>query len=125
MREKFRRGVIARMTPLIASIIRQGVAEGVFTTDFPDHTARVFMALFMGTNEAALDLFYSYQAAEMTFDQVEQALTAFGDAFARILGARPGSLGFADRLAVLREWLDAATPTSQDASTPTSQGDPA
>ena len=105
VREKFRRGSITRMTPVLATIIRQGVAEGSFTTEAPDQAARVFAALLMGTNEAAVDLFVARRTGAITFDEVERTLTAFGDAFERILGASPGSLGFAERSAVLREWF--------------------
>jgi AcrR family transcriptional regulator len=113
VREKFRRGVIARMTPLLATIIRQGVAEGSFTTTSPDRTARVFVSLVLGANEAAVDLFAARQAGTVTFEEAEGTLAAFAEAFERILGARPGSLGFADRSAVVREWIEASTPAAQ------------
>jgi len=110
VREKFRRGVLVQMTPPVATIIRQGVAEGSFTAASPDDAARVFVSLIMGANEAAVDLFVAHQAGAVTFDEAERTLTAFADAFERILGARPGSLGFADRSAVVREWFDPSTP---------------
>jgi AcrR family transcriptional regulator len=116
VREKFRRGVIARMTPLLATIIRQGLAERSFTTTSPEHTARVFVALVMGANEAAVDLFVGHQADAVTVEEAERTLAAFGDAFERILGARPGALGFAGRTALIREWFDATTPTTQGSS---------
>jgi AcrR family transcriptional regulator len=106
MREKFRRRVIAQMTPLLASIIRQGVAEGVFETATPEHTARVFAALILGANETAAYLFYGDEAADVTFDEAVAQLSAFGDGFERVLGARPGSLGWTERLGVLRNWFD-------------------
>jgi AcrR family transcriptional regulator len=117
VREHFRRGVIAAMTPLLATIIRQGVAEGSFTAASPDHAGRVFASLLIGANEAATDLFAAHQDGAATFEEVERTLTAYGDAFERILGARPGSLGFADRSAVVREWFDAFTPVGQGGST--------
>lgn len=116
VREHFRRGVLATMSPLVATIIRQGVAEGSFTTSSPDHAARVFMSLILGANEAATDLFVAHLDGAVTFEEVERTLTAYGDAFERILGARPGSLGFADRSAVVREWFDASTPVGQGSS---------
>jgi len=116
VREKFRRGVIAAMTPLLATIIRQGVAEGSFTTASPDHAARVYVSLILGANEAAVDLFDAHRRGAVTFEEVERTLAAFGEAFERILGARPGSLGFEDRSAVIREWFDAATPAGQGGS---------
>jgi AcrR family transcriptional regulator len=116
VREHFRRGVIAAMTPLLATIIRQGVAEGSFTTASPDHAARVFAALLMGANEAATELFAAHQDGAVTFEEVERTLGAFGEGFERILGARPGSLGFADRSAVLREWFVEPPPAEQGGS---------
>jgi hypothetical protein len=116
VREHFRRGVIAAMTPLVATIIRQGVAEGSFTTASPDHAARVFVSLVLGANEAATDLFIAYQDGAVTFEEVERTLEAFAEAFERILGVRPGSLEFANRTTVLREWFVEATAADQGRS---------
>lgn len=116
VREHFRRGVVATMTPLLATIIRQGVAEGAFTTASPDHAARVYVSLILGANEAATDLFVAHQDGAVTFEEVEQTLEAFAEAFERILGIRPGSLEFANRSAVLREWFVEATPAEQGSS---------
>jgi AcrR family transcriptional regulator len=116
VREHVRRGAIATMTPLVATIIRQGVAEGSFTTASPDHAARVFVSLMLGANEAATDLFIAYQDGAVIFEEVEQTLEAFAEGFERILGVRPGSLEFANRSAVLREWFVEATPAGQGSS---------
>ena len=116
VREHVRRGAIATMTPLLATIIRQGVAEGSFITASPDHAARVFVSLMLGANEAATDLFIAYQDGAVTFEEVERSLEAYAEAFERILGTRPGSLAFANRSSVLREWFDAATPAGQGGS---------
>ena len=116
VREKFRREVIAVMTPLLATIIRQGAAEGSFTTASPEHAARVYVALILGANEAAVDLFDAHRRGAVGFEEVERTLAAFWEAFERVLGARPGSLGFRDRSAVVREWFDAAAPVAQGGS---------
>jgi AcrR family transcriptional regulator len=116
VREHFRRGVVATLTPLLATIIRQGVAEGSFTTASPDHAARVFISLVLGANEAATDLFVAHQDGAVIFEEVERTLEAFAEAFERILGARPGSMWFANRSAVLREWFVEATPADQGRS---------
>jgi hypothetical protein len=104
------------MSPLVATIIRQGVAEGSFTTSSPDHAARVFMSLILGANEAASDLFVAHLDGAVTFEEVEQTLEAFAEAFERILGIRPGSLEFANRTPVLREWFVELTPAEQGGS---------
>ena len=105
VREKFRRAVIGRMTPLLADVITQGVAEGVFATGSPVHTARVFLALVLGANEDASRLFVARQANTVSFDEIKSSLDAYGEGFERILGARPGSLGFVDE-ATLHLWFD-------------------
>jgi AcrR family transcriptional regulator len=116
VREHVRRGAIAAMTPLLAAIIRQGVAEGSFTAASPDHAGRVVASLVMGANEAATDLFAAYQDGAVSFEEVERTLEAFAEAFERILGARPGSLAVANPKGVLRAWFDAAAPVAQGGS---------
>ena len=103
VREKFRRGASSSITPLIASIIRQGVAEGSFHVGAVEPAARVFVALLLGLNEAATDLFLARQAGAVTLADVERQFDAYGEAFERILGAQPGSVVLGDR-GTIREW---------------------
>ena len=105
VREKFRRGVVASLTPVLTTIIRQGVLEGSFTVTSPDHAARVFVSLVLGANEHAGDLFIARQAGLVPFELVEGALAAYPEAVERILGARPGSLRWTDS-DTLHEWFD-------------------
>jgi AcrR family transcriptional regulator len=103
VREKFRKGLQANVAPLLARIVRQGQAEGAFTTHDADETARVLVALMLGANQEATDLFIARQAGRITFDDVERTLGAYAEAFERVLGVRPGSLTIADS-ATLRQW---------------------
>ena len=96
MREKFRRSYMTRITPLFAGIIRQGVAEGVFTATSPDHTAGIMVALLQGISDTASHLFLDFQAGRVTRDEVDRTLASFGEALERILGATPGSLRLID-----------------------------
>ena len=57
VREKFRRATVKRLTPLLATIIRQGLAEGAFTSSPPEPVARVLASLMLGANETAVELF--------------------------------------------------------------------
>jgi len=110
VREKFRRGLVPRLAPVLAAIIRQGRLEGTFRTapgvgtEDPDAVARVAVSLLQGLNEAATDLFFARQAGSITFEEVERAFTAYATAFERVLGLAPGSFPFIDR-AVLRQWF--------------------
>ncbi len=109
VREKFRRGLVPSHTPLLASIIRQGRAEGTFRahenarSDDPDAVARVVVSLIQGVNDAAADLFFARQAGVITLAEVEQSVAAFSDAFERVLGLAPGSFPIIDR-DVLVQW---------------------
>jgi AcrR family transcriptional regulator len=108
LRERFRRVSKLRLAPLLAAIVEQGVGEGSFTATDPRRTGEVLAALFLAVNEAASELFVGWLAGELTHDQVVGPVTAYVQAFERILGAPPGALGAQRRIAVLRTWFDAA-----------------
>ena len=105
VREKFRRGVLPRLAPVLAEIVRQGQAEGSFTATDADETARVLVALLQGANETAIDLFLARQAGSIPLELVERRLGAYVEAFERILGLPPGSLVFVDE-GTIRLWFD-------------------
>jgi AcrR family transcriptional regulator len=102
VREHFRRGLVARLEPLMAAIVRQGVAEGAFRVSAPDATARVLVSMIQGMNEDTL-LFSALIAGTLSIEHVEYRLVAYREAFERILGAPAGSLGIGDP-ALLRQW---------------------
>jgi hypothetical protein len=104
VREKFRRGVVASLTPVLTTIIREGVADGSFSVTSADHAARVFVALVLGANEHAGDLFVARRADLVPFEVVEGALAAYPEAFERMLGARPGSMQRTDS-ETLHRWF--------------------
>jgi AcrR family transcriptional regulator len=105
VREHFRRQTRTRLTPVLAAIVAQGRREGAFTTDGePEDLAHVLFALLLGANEEATDLYFARQAGAVTFDEVDRRLTAFGDAFDRVLGLPAGSFPIADRR-TLEQWF--------------------
>jgi len=103
VREKFRHGLVARLAPLLAAIVRQGADEGVFTSSSPDDLARVLVSLLQGTNETAVELYVARQAGKVSFEAVQRLLATYVEAFERLLGLPCGSLTLVDQ-AVLREW---------------------
>jgi AcrR family transcriptional regulator len=92
VREKLRQRTVARLTPLLAAVVAQGRAEGVFTASAPDETARVLVSLWLGLNEVAGELFVAHQSGAVTLDAAERAIGAHFEAFERILGTPVGSL---------------------------------
>jgi len=103
VRDKLRRMTVARLTPLLAPIVRQGSAEGVFSVSSPDETARVLVSLLQALNELASELFVKRQADAISLADVEQTLSAYIEAVERILGVPAGSLPRQQR--TLEKWF--------------------
>jgi AcrR family transcriptional regulator len=104
VREKVRKGGATTMRPLLAKIVCQGAAEGVFTASDPESTALVIVWLLQGASEIAGDLFVQVHSGAITFAQVEAAFSGYGEAMERVLGAAPGSLKIMDD-EMMREWF--------------------
>ena len=96
VREKVRRVSLSRMVPLFSTVVKQGVAEGTCHVSSPEDTATVLIALMLGTQELAMDLFIARQAGTVTYEVVRQTFASFGEAFERILGVPQGSVTLAD-----------------------------
>ena len=92
VREHLRRATSTRLTPVLLGVVAQGVDEGVFRVRSVAGTAEVLVALVLGANEKASRLWLARQAGEVSFDEVESILAAFGEAFERVLDLPSGSL---------------------------------
>jgi len=91
-RDKLRRLVSRRMTPLLEELLRQGVATGEFTVRVPDETARYIVALIQGAGDIATDAYVAFHAGEINFAEVERVFGAYSDALERILGIPAGRM---------------------------------
>ncbi len=105
VRERMRRAVSARLTPLLVAILRQGITDGAFSVSSPEGAASVFVALILGLNETATQLYLARRARAVSFDDVKCTLTAYTGAFEGILGIPRGSWPGVDD-ATLRPWFD-------------------
>lgn len=104
VREKMRRLTIRLVAPHVASIIRQGVAEGAFTLSDPDHMARVVLALILDAGEEAGELYLTRASDAIALDLVRARLATYTTAIERVLGIEAGSLHLVDDQ-VLRTWF--------------------
>lgn len=104
VREKFRKGIVPRLRPLLAQIVEQGQHEGHFVTGPPDEIARVVVSFIQGNNDTALELYVARRSGAITLEDVERAFEAYRDALERILGAAPGSIRVLERQ-TLRHWF--------------------
>jgi AcrR family transcriptional regulator len=105
VREKFRRRTVVRITPALASIIRQGAREGTMSVDDPDDTALVATALIQGLNELAAELFAAHARGMASMTTIQDTYAAFTTALERVLGLQRHSLTLIDE-ATLRWWFD-------------------
>jgi AcrR family transcriptional regulator len=104
VRERLRAVSSARMAPVLAGIVRQGRAEGVFTASSPEHAAHILVAMLEGSSDALGRLFLDRLAGEVSFAEVERAMAAYDEAVERILGLPAGSFELVDPPS-LRFWF--------------------
>lgn len=107
MRLKLRRAGVKRMSPLLTTIIRQGLHEGVLTTPYPDEIAQVVVGLIEGLGDMLAEQILAHPEDRMSRQQIERTTAAYCDALERTLGAASGSLQLIDNQTI-EEWLVAA-----------------
>ena len=104
VRERLRRLAAQRQLRLLEGVVQQGIAEGSFTSRYPDQLARVLVGFMVSMGELAMELWISRQEGTVTFEEVKRTFDAYLEAFERMVGARPGSIKFLDE-ADLEVWF--------------------
>ncbi len=92
------------MIPLLADVLRQGVAEGLLATPHPEQMAEVLVSLILGLSDALGELILAGQAGTANLARVEATVAAYTLAIERALGAGPASLKLVD-LETLKQWF--------------------
>jgi len=111
VRQKVQTRLIQQVSPLVASIIRQGIQEGVFSTPFPEQAGEIVFSLLQNFGDRIITLLMQC-APECEDEQyLENTIAAHNDTLERILGAAPGSLKLWDP-AIFREWFPASNKAS-------------
>ncbi|HYG58902.1 MAG TPA: TetR/AcrR family transcriptional regulator [Symbiobacteriaceae bacterium] len=93
---------VARTQPLMAALIRQGVAEGVLSPPYPDQACDVFFSLRQGLQDTLARLLLA--PGPLAIDQITGATDAYTAALEQALGAPRDSLR-PMTTAALKEWL--------------------
>ena len=83
---------IKRLAPWLSQIIQEGVAEGVFTTPYPDHAARMIISLLEDLGYATVELLLVEEGKPRDIPQIVQIGEATADALERLLGMKLGCL---------------------------------
>ena len=105
LRQRLEHMAQARLTPLIAEILRDGKAEGVFHLGSPNHAAYILVAMLLDSGEGLSNLVLARLAGAVPFEDVELAIAAYNEAFERILGLAPGLFEIIDS-PTLHFWFD-------------------
>jgi AcrR family transcriptional regulator len=108
VRHKIFTARVKRLTPWLEEMIRQGVEEGVLTTPYPDHAARMVISLQEDLGYATVELLLSVEREYDDLPRFERIIEAYADALERVLGAPAGCLQRPSR-EELSQWL---APTS-------------
>ncbi len=90
--------------PLMAAILRQGVAEGTITVSSADHAAVILTALFAGSTDAIRRLLIDRLDGRVPYEEVERFIHAYDEAIERILGLAPETFSLIDDDA-MRTWF--------------------
>lgn len=104
MRQKQEAAAMKRIAPVLAEIVRQGIAEGVFSTKYPEQFGSMIVGLSRGFEESVSDLLLADKPPPDALERLEAAIGAYSDSMERILGAPAGSLPLGD-IEILKEWL--------------------
>lgn len=93
VRHKLLALVRKRLAPRLSEIIGQGVEEGVFTTPYPDHAARMVVSLLDDLGHATAEILLSSdERGALDASEMVEVVEATADAVERVLGAEPGCL---------------------------------
>jgi len=93
-RFKIYRSNIEILAPEFSKIIRQGIKEEVFKTDFPDEAARLIFELANIFSERVPELLLG---SEKNLDKAEKEFKVYENAIERIIGAEEGTVKIVNR----------------------------
>ncbi len=104
LRHKQEAAIITHFAPKLAAIIRQGIAEGSFSTKYPDQFADTMLGLSRGMEDKIVGLLLTDKPPPDALEQLESTIGAYYESLERILGAPIGSLSTGS-IDLLKEWF--------------------
>ena len=104
IRHKTYTRTIKYISTWLAAIIRQGIAEKVMATPYPDQMGEMVLVLLENMGDAFMDLLLADSNDATSLQRAIELVTAYNDALERMLGTASGSLNLVD-VAILKEWF--------------------
>jgi len=96
-----------RMTPLLTRIIKQGIGEGLFDTDYPDDIAEVLLGMGTDLSHQTGELLLQVSSNPKAVEEIERVLELAEDSTERLLGTSRGALTLFDK-ELVREFCEVA-----------------
>ncbi len=93
------------VVPLLTGIIRQGLEEGIFATDYPDDLAEIILLIGGSLSETLGELLLNTDKNGYAPEFIERKVTVYEHAIERVLGAPQNSLKIFDADTV-KLWFD-------------------
>ena len=107
VREKTDEVFVQRRAPLLNTIVRQGIQEGLFTTPYPEQAGQIILSITRGMGNAVLKLLFAFdQEGERLhlIDDVVAANAASAEAIERVLGATSACI-YRPTAEDVKDWL--------------------
>ena len=113
-RQKQQAVMLKQATPLVAAIIRQGVAEGVFVSTYPEQTGEILVNLLVGIGDAWARTILADPPLPDVVPRLECLVAAYTEAIERMLGVPAGKLTLMDKPSI-QAWATTALPDTASA----------
>jgi hypothetical protein len=110
LRLKLQAAALARFVPLVTQVIRQGVAEGLFHTPYPDDIGEIVVLILTSLSEGLVVLILQEDPDVDLLPVAASRLEVSQHAIERLLGAASGSLPVME-LDDLRPWFAQTRPS--------------
>jgi len=105
-RQKQTAAAFRQIAPAVAAILRQGVAEGVFSVSDPESAGEILLSLLASLGDTAAQVLLAGDPRAATQQRFARAAAAYNEALQRVLGAARGALQIIDP-ETLGEWVSA------------------
>lgn len=96
-RYKIYRNSTEIMAPEFSKIIKQGIKEEVFNTDFPDEAAKLIFEIAFIFSERVPKLILGSDKNSKSLDEAEKEFRVYENAIERIIGAGDGTVNIVNR----------------------------
>ncbi len=109
VRQKTLGSSVLNIGELLNRVFQEGIAQGVFQTNFPAMAGKIVYALLTQMSDSLGYILLRVNSdppgdKEIAINEMDQVIRAYTDSIERILGAKPGTIHLID-LEAMRDWL--------------------